>query len=165
MWEPRFTYHGFRWVEVTGFPGKPTLDNLRGRVVHTAFTPAGSFECSNELLNKIQQMTLWSYRSNFVGYPTDCPHREKNGWTGDAHLAAEQAMYNFDNVAAYENVAQRLQGRAAARRRAAGHRAHVGLGIPVGQRPGLGQRLRADSLVSLPVLRRHPGAGRALRPA
>ncbi|MEI8374560.1 MAG: glycoside hydrolase family 78 protein [Planctomycetota bacterium] len=102
VWEPRFTYHGFRWVEVTGFPGKPTCDNLRGRVVHTSFTPAGSFECSNELLNKIQQMTLWSYRSNFVGIPTDCPQREKNGWTGDAHLAAEQAMYNYDNVAAYE---------------------------------------------------------------
>ncbi len=103
VWEPRFAYHGYRWVEVTGFPGKPTLVSLRGRVVHTAFTPAGSFECSNALLNKIQQMTLWSYRSNFVGYPTDCPHREKNGWTGDAHLAAEQAMYNFYNLAAYEN--------------------------------------------------------------
>jgi alpha-L-rhamnosidase len=102
VWEPRFAYHGFRWVEVTGFPGKPTLDCLYGRVVHTAFTRAGSFACSNELLNKIQQMTLWSYRSNFVGYPTDCPHREKNGWTGDAHLAAEQAMYNFYNIAAYE---------------------------------------------------------------
>ena len=102
VWEPRFTYHGFRWVEVTGLPGKPTLDTVRGRVVHTSFTPAGSFECSNELLNKIQQMTLWSYRSNFVGIPTDCPHREKNGWTGDAHLAAEQAMYNFHNVAGYE---------------------------------------------------------------
>ena len=47
-------------------------------------------------------MTRWSYRSNFVGYPTDCPHREKNGWTGDAQLAAEQAMYNWHNVAAYE---------------------------------------------------------------
>lgn len=102
VYEPRFTYHGFRWVEVTGFPGRPTLDNLRGRVVHTAFRPAGSFECSNGLLNKIQQLTLWSYGSNFVGIPTDCPHREKNGWTGDAHLAAEQAMYNFDNVAGYE---------------------------------------------------------------
>ena len=102
IWEPHFTYHGFRWVEVSGFPGKPTADNLRGRVVHTAFTPAGSFECSNPLLNKIQQMTLWSYRSNFVGIPTDCPQREKNGWTGDAHLAAEQAMYNVHNVAAYE---------------------------------------------------------------
>ncbi|MBN2580099.1 MAG: glycoside hydrolase family 78 protein [Pirellulales bacterium] len=102
VWEPRFTYHGFRWVEVTGFPGRPTLDSLCGRVVHTAFTPAGAFECSNALLNKIQQSALWSYRGNFVGLPTDCPHREKSGWTGDAHLAAEQAMFNFENVAGYE---------------------------------------------------------------
>jgi alpha-L-rhamnosidase len=101
-WEPRFTYHGFRYVEVAGFPGKPTVDNFRAKVVHTAFKKAGSFGCSNELLNTIQKHTIWSYWGNFVdGYPTDCPHREKNGWTGDAHLAAEQAMYNFDNTAAY----------------------------------------------------------------
>jgi alpha-L-rhamnosidase len=102
IWEPRFTYHGFRWVEIHGFPGKPTVDHLRGRVVHTAFTPAGSFTCSNKLFNQIQQLTLWAYRSNFVGFPTDCPQREKNGWTGDAHLAAEQALYNFHNLPAYE---------------------------------------------------------------
>ena len=102
VWEPRFTYHGFRWVEITGFPGRPKLDSVQGRVVHTSFTAAGSFACSNDLLNQIQRMTLWSYRSNFVGYPTDCPHREKNGWTGDSHLAAEQAMFNFQNVASYE---------------------------------------------------------------
>jgi alpha-L-rhamnosidase len=109
VWEPRFAFHGYRYVEVTGFPGKPTADNVRGRVVHTAFAPTGSFECSNELLNKIQQCTLWSYRSNFVGIPTDCPHREKNGWTGDAHLACEQAMFNFNNVAAYEMWIQTLR--------------------------------------------------------
>lgn len=103
VWEPRFVYNGFRYVEVTGFPGKATVENFRGRVVHTAFKDAGSFECSNDLLNQIQTLTLRSYRGNFVdGYPTDCPHREKNGWTGDAHLAAEQAMYNFNNTAAYE---------------------------------------------------------------
>lgn len=102
VWQPRFTYHGFRYVEVSGFPGKLTAENIHAQVVHTAFTSAGSFACSNELLNTIQNLTLWSYRSNFVdGYPTDCPHREKNGWTGDAHLATEQAMYNFDNTAAY----------------------------------------------------------------
>jgi alpha-L-rhamnosidase len=100
--EPHFTYHGFQYVEVTGFPGKPTVDNFRAMVVHTDFDKAGIFACSNELLNTIQKHTIWSYRSNFVdGYPTDCPHREKNGWTGDAQLAAEQAMYNFDNNAAY----------------------------------------------------------------
>ena len=119
---------------MTGFPGKPTLDNLRGRVVHTSFTPAGSWECSNELLNKIQQMTLWSYRSNFVGYPTDCPHREKNGWTGDAQLAAEQAMYNFHNVAAYETWMNDFPDEHGPGR-VAGHRADGGLGIQWGNGP------------------------------
>ena len=100
-WHPRFVYHGFQYVEVTGLPRKPAADTIQAEVVHTDFATAGSFKCSNELLNKIQQMTLWSYRSNFHGYPTDCPHREKNGWTGDAHLAAEQAMYNFENTPGY----------------------------------------------------------------
>jgi len=101
IWEPRFTYHGFRYVQVTGFPGKPSVDNIRGRVVHTSFSTAGSFECSKKLLNDIQRITLWAYRSNYHGIPTDCPHREKDGWTGDAHLAAEQAMYNFHNTTSY----------------------------------------------------------------
>ncbi|MDD5678310.1 MAG: glycoside hydrolase family 78 protein [Kiritimatiellae bacterium] len=101
VWEPRFTYHGFRWVQVTGFPGKPGLDVLRGRVVYSAFASAGSFACSNELLNKIQECTRWSYIGNFAGIPTDCPHREKNGWTGDALLAAETGLFNFSSAPAY----------------------------------------------------------------
>ncbi|MBN1418246.1 MAG: glycoside hydrolase family 78 protein [Planctomycetes bacterium] len=101
IWEPRFVYHGFQYVEVAGFPGTPTLDSLRGRVVYTSFPRAGSFACSNELLNRIQKATLWSYVGNFHGYPTDCPHREKNGWTGDAHLASEQGLLNFAPAAAY----------------------------------------------------------------
>jgi alpha-L-rhamnosidase len=101
VWEPKFAYHGYRWVEVTGLPSKPTAETVQARVIHTAFEPIGSFECSNDLLNTIQKHTLWSYRGNFHSIPTDCPHREKNGWTGDAHLAAEQAMYNFENSAGY----------------------------------------------------------------
>ena len=100
-WEPRFAYYGFQYIEVTGFPGTPNLDSISGRVVHTTFENSAQFECSNQLLNKIQNCTLWAYRGNFHGYPTDCPHREKNGWTGDAHLAAEQAMYNWANGAGY----------------------------------------------------------------
>ncbi|MBP7933380.1 MAG: family 78 glycoside hydrolase catalytic domain [Phycisphaerae bacterium] len=99
--EPRFVYYGFQYIEVSGWPGTPTLDDLDVRLVHTACGDAGSFECSSELFNKIQQCTKWSYVSNFVGIPTDCPHREKNGWTGDAQMSAQQAMYNFDNAAAY----------------------------------------------------------------
>ncbi|MCC6352617.1 MAG: family 78 glycoside hydrolase catalytic domain [Verrucomicrobiae bacterium] len=100
-WEPRFVYHGFRYIQIEGFPGKLTKDHLRGRFAHTDFPAAGSFECSDDTANRIQAMTLASYRANYHGYPTDCPHREKNGWTGDAHLAAEQAMYNWDNGPAY----------------------------------------------------------------
>lgn len=101
VWHPHFDYHGFQYVEVTGFPGKPEADNITACVLHTDFKPAGSFACSNELLNKIQTLTSWSYRGNYFGYPTDCPHREKNGWTGDAHLAAEYGMLFFHNQAGY----------------------------------------------------------------
>ncbi|HAH86247.1 MAG TPA: alpha-rhamnosidase, partial [Armatimonadetes bacterium] len=101
VWEPRFTYHGFRYVEITGFPGIPMLDSLRGRVVRSAFESAGNFACSNELLNSIQKCTLWSYESNFMGIPTDCPRREKNGWTGDAMLACETGLFNFAAESAY----------------------------------------------------------------
>jgi alpha-L-rhamnosidase len=101
VWESRFTYHGFQYVQVTGFAGKLTDENLRGRVVHTSFDRAGSFACSNTLLNQMQQNILWSFVSNYHGYPTDCPHREKNGWTGDAHITAEQALYNFDMASSF----------------------------------------------------------------
>lgn len=100
-WHSRFMYHGFQYVQVTGFPGEPTLENLQALVMHTDVDSVGSFECSNELLNKIQQCTRWSYLNNLHGHPTDCPQREKNGWTGDAHLAAETGLYNFDAAAAY----------------------------------------------------------------
>ena len=102
IWNPRFTYHGYQYVEVTGFPGRPTLDNLRGLVMHSAFDRAGEFACSDPLQNATQRNALWSYRSNWHGIPTDCPQREKNGWTGDAHLAAEMGLYNFDATANYE---------------------------------------------------------------
>ena len=98
---PRFCYHGFQYVEVTGFPGRPSLDNLRGVFIHSAVPVAGEFECSNPMLNRIWRAGRWSYLSNLQGIPTDCPHREKNGWTGDAHLAAEQGLFNFEPAAVY----------------------------------------------------------------
>ncbi len=101
VWEPRFAYHGFRYVQVTGFPGKPTLDNIEGRVVHTAFESLGEFSSSNELFNAIQSCVRWSTLGNYHGMPTDCPHREKNGWTGDAQLSAEQVLLNFNPMTAY----------------------------------------------------------------
>ena len=101
VWEPSFVYHGFQYVRVTGLPGEATLDTLRGRVVHTDFAAVGEVACSDETLNRLQRCTLWAYRGNFVGIPTDCPHREKNGWTGDAQLAVETGLWNYDATSAY----------------------------------------------------------------
>ena len=105
--EPKFIYHGFQYVEITGLQEPLKPEHVTACVIHTDFKQVGNFECSNDLFNWIQHATLWAYRGNFVnGYPTDCPHREKNGWTGDAQLAAEQAMYNWQNTAAYEKWMQ-----------------------------------------------------------
>ncbi len=101
IWEPRFTYHGFQYIQVTGFPGKPDLDSIEARVVHTDLAERGSFSCSNDLLNSIQTNTKWSTLTNYHGIPTDCPHREKNGWTGDAQVSAEQTLLNFAPTTAY----------------------------------------------------------------
>ncbi|MDX2023057.1 MAG: family 78 glycoside hydrolase catalytic domain [Deltaproteobacteria bacterium] len=116
-WQPRFTYHGFRYVEVQGLPSRPSKNTLRAQVVHTDFETIGSFSTSDQTLLALQRLFKWSYRSNFVGIPTDCPHREKNGWTGDAHLAIDAGLYNYHNAAAYLSWlrevrdAQRADGR------------------------------------------------------
>ena len=84
VWEPRFTYHGFRYVEVQGFPGKPSLAALEGRVVHDDLKSAGEFTCSNPLLNQIYRNIFWGVRGNYRSIPTDCPQRdERQGWLGD----------------------------------------------------------------------------------
>ena len=96
IYEPRFTYHGFRYVEITGFPGTPTLGSIEGRVVHSAVEPTGGFICSNSLINSIHKNVLWGQLSNLMSIPTDCPQRdERMGWMGDAQLVAEEAIYNF----------------------------------------------------------------------
>ena len=100
-WEQRFSYEGFRYMEVTGFPGTPTAENFEGRFAHTDLESGGEFSCSNELLNKIQHATRWAYLSNAQSIPTDCPQREKNGWTGDAHLACEAGLMNFKSASFY----------------------------------------------------------------
>ncbi len=102
VYASRFTYHGFQYVEMTGFPGRPALDNLRARFIHTAVPKAGEFACSDPMLNRVQRAALWAFLSNLQGIPTDCPHREKNGWTGDAHLACEQAQFNFFPAPAHQ---------------------------------------------------------------
>lgn len=73
IWEPRFTYHGFRFVEVSGFPGTPTLESIAGRVVHDDVESAGEFACSNPLVNQIYQNVVWGVKGNYRSVPTDCP--------------------------------------------------------------------------------------------
>jgi alpha-L-rhamnosidase len=100
-WEPCFTYHGFRYVEVTGYPGKASLDSLTGIVVHSNTPLVSSFECSNPMVNQLYRNIVWGQRSNFIEVPTDCPQRdERLGWTGDAQIFIRTATYNMD-VAAF----------------------------------------------------------------
>lgn len=102
IWEPRFTYHGFRYIQIEGYPGTPTLDDLIIRVVRSDVNPAGSFKCSNKLLNRIQTMVWWTEASNLHSIPTDCPQRdERMGWLNDLTVRIEEAMFNFDMARFY----------------------------------------------------------------
>ncbi|MEZ0326542.1 MAG: family 78 glycoside hydrolase catalytic domain [Fimbriimonas sp.] len=97
VWEPRFTFHGFRYVEVRDFPGEPTKDAITGIVVHSDTPKTGEFECNDELINQLQQNIDWGQRGNFVDVPTDCPQRdERLGWTGDAQVFVRTAAFNRD---------------------------------------------------------------------
>lgn len=101
---PRFTFHGFRYVEVTGYPGRPELDAIEGQVLHSDVESAGSFSCSNEMFNQIQEMVRRTYLSNLFGVQSDCPAREKFGYGGDIIVTSEMAMLNFDLSAFYAKV-------------------------------------------------------------
>ena len=103
-YEPCFTYHGFRYVEVTGYPGTPSLSVIEGRRVHTDLPPSGSFHCSDETLNKIHQMSCRTFASNLHGVQTDCPTRERFGYGGDIVATADAFLYNFDMASFYGKV-------------------------------------------------------------
>ncbi len=101
-WHPRFTYHGFRyaWVKTSG---RVAVRAIRARFVHSDLRRVGTLDTDDATFMKLQACMAQSYFSNFVGFPTDCPHREKNGWTGDAALAAETGLWNFDAGDSYRN--------------------------------------------------------------
>ncbi|MFN2111022.1 MAG: family 78 glycoside hydrolase catalytic domain [Anaerolineae bacterium] len=97
FYEPRFTFHGFQFVEISGFPGRPSRDTLTGIVLHSDMAPAGSFECSDPLINQLQHNIIWGQKGNFLDVPTDCPQRdERLGWTGDAQVFIRTAAFNMD---------------------------------------------------------------------
>ncbi len=110
VFEPTLTFHGFRYVEVTGWPGTPTEQDLTAVVIHSDLRRTGHFECSNELVSQLHRNVVWGQKGNFVDLPTDCPQRdERLGWTGDISAFAPTAAFLFD-VSAFlgewlENVA------------------------------------------------------------
>ena len=100
---PKFNYKGFQYVRVTSNqPLTLTTENLTGYFAHSDVASVGTITSSNDIINKIWEATNASYLSNLFGYPTDCPQREKNGWTGDAHINVETGLYNFDAITVYE---------------------------------------------------------------
>ncbi|WP_460673808.1 family 78 glycoside hydrolase catalytic domain, partial [Larkinella ripae] len=102
VWEPRFTYHGFRYIELSGFPGTPTTQTLEGRVVHDDLPQTGTLTTSNDLLNRIYHNAFWSVRGNYRGMPTDCPQRdERQGWLGDRAMVSTGESFMFGNQSLY----------------------------------------------------------------
>ena len=101
--QPSFTYHGFQYVEIESDKSiELTKESVKGLFVNTNISSVGSFSSSNETLNKLWKATNQSYLSNLHSIPTDCPQREKNGWTADAHISIEAALLNYDGILLYE---------------------------------------------------------------
>jgi len=95
IWSPKFVYHGFRYIELVGLTYEPNINSVEGLVVHSDIKRMGSLETSDEIINKIIEISHWSTIGNLHGLLTDSPHREKNSWTGDASISAEQTMFNY----------------------------------------------------------------------
>lgn len=99
IWEPKFTFHGFRYVELKGAIEKPTRHSIVGVVLHSDLPVTGSFECSDPLLNQLQHNILWGWKGNTIDVPTDCPQRdERLGWTGDGQIFCRTSMFNSFSV-------------------------------------------------------------------
>ena len=96
-WSPRFTFHGYRYVEISGVDEAPALEDVKGRVLSSIQTLTGDFSCSDEMVNRLYSNIRWSQYANFLSIPTDCPQRnERMGWAGDAQVFSRTAVYNAD---------------------------------------------------------------------
>ncbi len=102
VYEPRFSFHGFRYAEVTGYPGELDAGRITAQVIHNDILNGSAFACSHALLNRLQHAAVWSFRTNLVSVPMDCPSRERQGWLGDAHCHSEADLLNFDMGAFYD---------------------------------------------------------------
>jgi alpha-L-rhamnosidase len=109
VYEPWFTTHGFRYVRISGYSGAPRLENFTGLVIASDLRDSGSFSCSDESLNRLQENIRWSQRGNLVSIPTDCPQRERAGFTGDAQVFISTACFNMDVDAFFTRWLRNLQ--------------------------------------------------------
>jgi alpha-L-rhamnosidase len=111
IYEPRFTYHGFQYVEVTGYPGKPPRDAITGVALQSDTPLTSDFECSDPMVNQLFKNIIWTQRANFLDLPTDCPQRdERFGWMGDAQIYAHCATLNADVAAFYTKWLREVMG-------------------------------------------------------
>lgn len=109
-WTPRFTFHGFQYVEVTGFATEPPLDSITGIVMHSDTALSSGFESSDPVVNKVFQNAVWTQRANWIDLPTDCPQRdERLGWTGDAQIYAASAAIHADVAAFFRKWLRELE--------------------------------------------------------
>ena len=104
VYTPTFTFHAFRFIELTGLPKAPALDDIEGLRMNSGVEPVGSFSCSNELFNRIQKMCQWTFLSNIFGVQSDCPHRERFGYGGDLVTTSDAFMLNYDMAGFYAKV-------------------------------------------------------------
>jgi len=110
VFEPHFTYHGFRYVELTGVAQPPTTDSLVGKVFHSSSPEVGRFECSDPSLNRLMENILWTERANLMSSPNDCPQRdERFGWMGDIQAFSQTAIFNMDLGAFLTQFAQDIR--------------------------------------------------------
>ena len=103
-WAPRFTFHGFRYVEVTGWPGVPTLNDIEGLRMNSDVAPNGTFSCSYDMFNKLHEVIQWTFLSNIFSVQSDCPAREKMGYGADIVVTAESFIYNYDMLHFYRKA-------------------------------------------------------------
>ena len=108
-WEPKFSYHGFRYAKITGISKKPDANMIKAVLVATDIQETGSFTSSDALLNKMHSISKWTIVDNLHGIPEDCPHREKCGWLGDAHAFCEYALYNYDMYDFYKKYMEDIK--------------------------------------------------------
>ena len=108
-WEPKFSYHGFRYAKIKGISQKPDANMIKAVLVATDIQETGSFTSSDAFLNKMHSISKWTIVDNVHGIPEDCPHREKCGWLGDAHAFCEYALYNYDMYDFYKKYMEDIK--------------------------------------------------------